>query len=60
LGGSPGLDLATAKQADYLALLQAVEARRPAPAVAAMTAILAADEALCQPPGADAADPVPR
>ena len=39
-----GLDLAAPKQGSYLALLQAVEAHRPETAVAAMTAILDADE----------------
>ena len=38
------LDLAAPKQGSYLALLQAVEAHRPEAAVAAMTAILDADE----------------
>lgn len=38
------LDLAAPKQGSYLALLQAVEAHHPETAVAAMTAILEADE----------------
>ena len=38
------LDLAAPKQGSYLALLQAVEAHHPETAVAAMTAILDADE----------------